>query len=49
MRGIYPDRTMKQGWLRDFRRSLMHQLIGRYREWALSLDPKKKERFNKSQ
>jgi hypothetical protein len=45
MRMVNPTRTSSNGWLRDFRRSLMHDMITRSREFIMSLDPKRKERW----
>jgi len=30
---LHPDKTTKVGWLKDFRRSLMHEMTQRYREY----------------
>jgi hypothetical protein len=45
MRMIHPEKTGAKGWLRDFRRSLMHEMIGRLRDYQHSLDPKKRDRW----
>lgn len=40
MRCLYPERAGKRGWMKDFRKALMQQLINKYRAFTLvhSLD-----------